>query len=447
MTDTASPARVRSRAKPEPVAPDVKVKGKGAVASAAKAASLQPGAITGTADDASDIEGLDDGSLVGDEAPAKGKPGKRSDPQKAQGSELAKVMRDVQKTHGSTAAYRASTRPTFIHVPTGNFALDLMMFGGVPRGLATYITGWRHSGKTTETKRMIAAFQRRFPDMDAAFVDIEGTYDPVWGEKQGIDNDRLVLIQPVSGEVGLDIADAIIRARECSVVAVDSIAGLIPLKEVEASFEDHQMGRRAQLVNKFCLKMQQAMLDERSRDHWPSLLLINQYRQSLAMHGDPRVTPGGKGPEFLASIWLDIKSKEVEVKAKQSMDSSGRGADTGMMSHNEVTLTKRKNKLGNAHHELQFTMIRNPYHPLGEGFIDDAEFVLTEARKRGFITSNSETFRPPFYINEVDQKFGSLDEMVQYCYSDLDFFEHLKTEIICHQRAILKMDPRGWING
>lgn len=372
------------------------------------------------------------------------KSGKRVDNQKAQSSEMAKVLRAVEKTHGVGAAYRASARPTFKHVRSGIFAQDLMTFGGTPRGLCTYITGWRHSGKTTTAKKTIASFQRAFPDQDAAFLDIEGTYDPVWGAKNGIDNDRLVLIQPVSGESGLDIADALIRTRECSVLAVDSIAGLIPIKEVEASFEDHQMGRRAQLVNKFCMKMQQAMLDERKRDHWPSLLLINQYRQSMAMHGDPRVTPGGKAPEYLASIWLDIKSKETEVKStKGSYDELK--ADVGMMSHNDVTLTKRKNKLGNGHHETVYQMIRNPYHPLGEGFIDDAEFVLTEGKKRGLVFSDNPSGRPPYRIKGLDEKFGSLDEMIAHCYSDLDFYDHLQVEIICHHRTILGMDARGWI--
>ncbi len=55
---------------------------------------------------------------------------------------------------------------------------------------------------TTTAMRVIAQTQRKYPDQVAVLIDTEGTYDAAWGATHGIDNERLVLVQPESGEQG-----------------------------------------------------------------------------------------------------------------------------------------------------------------------------------------------------------------------------------------------------
>lgn len=409
-TTTKAPAtRVRTRTKPEPVQPVATVDDEYGVSAA-------------------DVEDLNLDLTV--------------NPLDNPDSEISGVLKKAQKRFGEFTIMRASTRPTFRHVSTGSFVLDLQMLGGPPVGLVSMLTGWQHSGKSTTGDQITANFQKSFRDMTAVKVDIEGTYDPVWGSKGGMDNDKLLLIQPTTGEDACDLVDVVMRARETSIVMVDSIAGLIPLKEIEASTEDSVMGKYAQLVSRFCRKLQQAILDERKRDHWVTVLMVNQWRMGMAQYGDPRVLPGGKATPYLASYHYDILSKEVVVDGKLSF--SPTGEDMGTASHNVVTFKRMKNKLGNGLKEAETTMIRNPFHPLGERFFDEAKIVLVEAKKRGFIIGSGDGTRPPYRINDLDEKFKSVDEMAAYLYSDLDFYAHLQHRIISHARGVMGMESKDW---
>lgn len=421
-TTTAKP-RVRSRTKPvQPVATEQ-----------VKASTLEGNDETIDADDLADLEAID---LTAAAPPI-------YNPLEDTESEISKVLKQSQKRFGEFTIMRASTRPTFRHISTGSFMLDLAMLGGIPQGLVTMLTGWQHSGKSTTGDQCTGQFQKAFPDMTAAKVDIEGTYDPIWGAKGGMDNDKLLLVQPTTGEDACDLVDAVVRARETSIVMVDSIAGLIPLKEIEASTEDSVMGKYAQLVSRFCRKLQQAMLDERKRDHWPTIILVNQWRMGMVQYGDPRVLPGGKATPYLASYHYDILAKEVVVDGKLSH--APNKADMGMASHNVVTYKRMKNKLGNGLKEAETDFIRNPYHPLGERTYDEAESVLVEAKKRGFCTgSGTDGTKPPYRLWELDEKFKSLAEMVAYLYSDLAYYEALKHRIISHQRGVLGMESKDW---
>ncbi len=438
MTENPTPTPARTRTKPvQPAAPSERP---------AEAAECDA-----TVDECGTPVDVTDNSnaLLYESAPASAaKPDKaRPNPLDDPSSEVSAVMKQTAKRFGENMMFRASTRPTFRHVPSGCFALDLMMLGGVPNGLATLFTGWQHCGKSTFGDRITASHQVVFPDMLAAKVDIEGTYDPIWGAKHGMDNDRLLLVQPTTGEDAADLIEALIRTREISVVMIDSVAAMVPLKEIEASTEDSVMGKYALLVSRLKRKIEAAILDERKRDHWVTVLVTNQYRMSMAQYGDPRVMPGGKAMPYLAAYHYDFKAKEVVVEGKTSHDA--RGADMGLIDHNIHTFTKQKNKLGNGLKETEVTLIRNPYHPLGEGFLDEAKTVLVEAKKRGFIIGSGDGSKPPYRIDGLDEKFKSLAEMIAFQYSDLDFYEHLKTRIISDYRRVIGMssNPSEWRAG
>ena len=67
----------------------------------------------------------------------------------------------------------------------------------------------------------------------AAFVDAEHALDPVYAGKLGIDVDDLLVSQPDSGEMALDIVDQLVRSSAVDVIVVDSVAALVPRAELE----------------------------------------------------------------------------------------------------------------------------------------------------------------------------------------------------------------------
>ncbi|MCX8114949.1 MAG: TonB family protein, partial [Burkholderiaceae bacterium] len=78
--------------------------------------------------------------------------------------------------------------------------------------------------------------QRLYPDKAVVYIDTEGTYDPVWSAKLGIDNDRLLLVNPSHAEQAIDLSVAFAQAAETSMIVMDSLAALVPIAQPRPNF-------------------------------------------------------------------------------------------------------------------------------------------------------------------------------------------------------------------
>ena len=136
-------------------------------------------------------------------------------------------------------------------ISTGLPSLDVMLGGGLPRKSSTIIYGQESSGKTFIALKAIAHAQSE--GLECGFVDAEFSYDPVWAEKVGIQKKKLYIIQPETGEQALDATLALCKAG-IDLVVVDSIAALLPTKEMEGTMEDNTIGQQARLLNQFFRK-------------------------------------------------------------------------------------------------------------------------------------------------------------------------------------------------
>ena len=336
--------------------------------------------------------------------------------------ELADSMARLQKGHGPAIITSADMRPKYKHIPTGIFSLDIALLGGLPEGLATLGYGWEHSGKTTMGLKMLAQAQKKFPDRAPVLIDVEGTYSAEWGAVQGIDNERLVLVQPESGEQALDIARAMVTSKEVSVLMVDSLAGLAPTAMLNKSFEDATVGEQARMISRFCTTVQSDLIRERNRGHRVAIYMVNQWRYKIGvMHGDPRVLPGGQAQHYFASVKIDFKNKE-----QAGRDEAGHH----QIDYNEHAFAIKKNKVGVAAREGEFRMIRNPEHPLGQGFVDDARAVITWAKSVGYVGGGGAKQT----IRNVDRSFRTLQEMADYLYDEPEYDAWLRQSLISDYR-------------
>jgi recombination protein RecA len=262
--------------------------------------------------------------------------------------------------------------PAYSRIPTGIFTLDLGLAGGWQNSRCSMLYGEKSSGKTTTAMRTAINAQRMYPDMVVAWADIEGTFDEVWFKKLGGDPSRLVLIEPESGEHAVDIIDTLVRTKETSVIVTDSIAMLVPMKEVESSAEDSLVGIHARLVGNFLRRTTNAVLRERHRGHFPLVLHINQFRMKIGIaFGDPRTLPGGKALEFATT-------QQVEMRNKEHLSEKG---DQSEVSFNEHTFKITKDKSGGRVREGKFKLIRSPEHNNGlpEGFIEQTKTMFAAA--------------------------------------------------------------------
>lgn len=292
-----------------------------------------------------------------------------------EGSELGETISAIHTEFGKEVARIGSEIRRYTHrVRTGVFALDLGLAGGflVSRGSMLY--GEKSAGKSTIAMMTAVQAQHDYPDQVVVWNDVEGTFDEVWFRKLGGDIDRLILIEPESGEHAVDIADAVARAKETSMLVTDSIAMLVPMKEIEAAAADSLPGIHARLVGNYLRRINNAMLIERHRSHHLLVLHINQFRMKVGLSfGDPRVLPGGKALEFATT-------QQVEVRNSEKLDQN-----TGMIKWNEHTFKITKDKTGGQIREGKFKMTRAPRFNDGfaEGTIYQAGTILEAAAAVG----------------------------------------------------------------
>lgn len=89
---------------------------------------------------------------------------------------------------------------------------DAALGGGYPKGRVIEIYGPESSGKTTLALHALAEVQQM--GGTAAFVDAEHALDPAYAKSLGVDVDSLLVSQPDSGEMALDIVDQLVRPRQ-----------------------------------------------------------------------------------------------------------------------------------------------------------------------------------------------------------------------------------------
>ena len=130
---------------------------------------------------------------------------------------------------------------------------DAALGGGYPKGRVVEIYGPESSGKTTLALHAIAECQK--VGGTAAFVDAEHALDPQYAANMGVDIDALLVSQPDSGEMALDIVDKLVRSSAVDVIVVDSVAALVPRAELEGEMSDSQIGLQARLMSKAMRKI------------------------------------------------------------------------------------------------------------------------------------------------------------------------------------------------
>jgi recombination protein RecA len=340
----------------------------------------------------------------------------------------------VQKRFGTQSVSVASDIPQPRRISTGSFILDFALLGGIPESRATMIVGEKHGGKSMLATKIAANAQRMYPHKTPVYIDVEGTFDATWARKLGVDIDSMPVIQCDSGEMAVDVTDAVIGSEETSLVIVDSIAALTPMKEIQDSAEDQHVGLQARLVGRMVRKASAALVRERIRGHMVTLLFINQFRSKIGVtYGDPRSIPGGRALEYCATIQLIMKNKE----------NKGKDSTTGIdaVETNEHAFTITKNKLNGGPRSGEFNLIRVGDR---EGVVDDGRTLLAYAKKFGVYSGGGSKWQVELPSGAL--QFGKAEEAVEALREDPEFYTELRNYVISLQAVNLGM-PEEFIEG
>lgn len=232
----------------------------------------------------------------------------------AKGSPAEKMLKDSDELRHTVAAIEkqfgegsimplgSDTAKRIEGIPTGSLSLDIALGGqGIPKGRIIEIYGPESSGKTTLALHVVAQAQKE--DGIAAFIDAEHALDPSWAKKLGVDLETLLVSQPSHGEEAMHITEMLVKSNAVDIIVVDSVAALVPKKELDGEIGDSHVGLQARLMSQSMRKLTGAIAKSKT-----SVIFINQIREKIGvMFGSPETTPGGRALKFYCSCRIDVR--------------------------------------------------------------------------------------------------------------------------------------------
>jgi recombination protein RecA len=225
-------------------------------------------------------------------------------------SDLEEALSEIKQRfgEGSIMKLKEAKAVNVGAISTGAVSLDLALgIGGMPRGRVIEIYGPESSGKTTLALHVLAEAQKK--GGVGAFVDAEHALDPEYARKIGVNVDDLLISQPDSGEQALQIVETLVSSGQIDVLVVDSVAALVPQREIDGEMGEFQIGLQARLMSQALRKLSGVVAKTKT-----IVIFLNQTRMKVGiMFGNPETTPGGLALKFFASVRIDLR-RNAQIK-------------------------------------------------------------------------------------------------------------------------------------
>jgi recombination protein RecA len=219
-------------------------------------------------------------------------------------TELRNTVAAIEKQfgEGSIMALGSDQLKPIEGISTGSLSLDIALGGkGLPRGRVIEVFGPESSGKTTLALHVAAEAQKA--GGIAAFIDAEHAFDPSWAKKLGVNLEMLLVSQPSHGEEAMQICEMLVKSNAVDVIVIDSVAALVPKKELDGEIGDSHVGLQARLMSQSLRKLTSVIAKSST-----VVVFINQIREKIGvMFGSPETTPGGRALKFYASCRIDVR--------------------------------------------------------------------------------------------------------------------------------------------
>jgi recombination protein RecA len=275
---------------------------------------------------------------------------------------IDEAVKMLDKKYGAKTIIKmgAIEEMTVEAIKTNCFSLDNVFgCGGIPRGRIIELFGLESSGKSTLALFIAAQVQKQGGSV--CWIDAEHAFDSDYAQKIGVEIKGLYVSQPSTGEEALDIVDKMASTSAIDLIVLDSVAALVPKRELEGDLLDNEMAQTARMMSK-AMRMLSGNISKTNT----AVIFINQVREKVGVFwGKKEITPGGKALKFFASVRLEVhRGKQIK-----------RGEE---IVGTQMTFCAVKNKVGMPFRTGELEMI------FGEG-VDIFGDILVQSVDKGLI--------------------------------------------------------------
>lgn len=320
----------------------------------------------------------------------------------------ARFEADMAKTFGE-GTLRSGIEPVHYDIiPTGSLALDIATgVGGLVVGRQYEIWGVDNIGKTALSCLIMAQAQRRYPEKWAAVVDVEHTFDQGWAARLGVDPRRLYVYTPHIAE---DASDALVHmvrdtnktGMRFSYIVLDTVAAMIPKKEMDALAEEAVVARQAQIITRLAKKCASLCAENDT-----TIMYLNQVRSNISAYGAPTQTGGGHALRHHTTAKFQMKRTGTTPYTVKVEHVDGGRKEEIQVGHEVATLVER-NKVGRSRATALFSIFfvdSDKYGPVG---VDQADEAARVGQDYGAVV------RKGAWYHLGEQKFNGFDLLVTH---------------------------------
>ncbi len=325
---------------------------------------------------------------------------------------LKAVIAEVKANYGlqqrfgdklASPVVMASDVPSLLRIPTWIMGVDFPS-GMIPVKRVTLLVGEESTGKTTTAALIVKAAQRlcyrcfalacdcedRRP-ICTGWIDAEKALDADWLRSLGVDTEHVLISTSGFAEGDVDVAAALLDSREIELLVFDSVASLTPMVEIEESVEKHQQGVLGKLMAKAFRKWSSSLnRGGPAEETGVTLIIVNQFRKSLAKYGPTRTLPGGDTQKYVAAVRLDMyrgtSGVETGTKESDAAESDGSGTTgSGMLKWQQIKVVAQKNKTCPAKGVGVFRLWVRDHGDHRKGEIEELTHVMELAIQYGMV--------------------------------------------------------------
>lgn len=228
--------------------------------------------------------------------------------------DLKVVLAMINKKYGENTIYTLKDVPSanVERISSGSMCLDSILGEsngkfGWPLGRCVELYGSPSSGKSLISQLTIAQAQKE--GLQCVYIDCENTFDPEFAKKLGVDTDKLIISQFSVGENVIDMICDLLKGApdEKMVIVIDSVASMVPQKEIDEEVEKTDIALAARFMSKGLRKI--TALNKNAL-----ILFINQTRTNLMAYGSPSTTTGGNALKFYSSMRVEVRmGDKIEI--------------------------------------------------------------------------------------------------------------------------------------